>query len=97
MKRVVCLVLVLALAWGSLGCYTMKHTVGTGPQTGVKSSDRQWFILFGLVPLGRTDSKDVAGGSENYRVTTKFGVVDILLNIFTGLLTIESRTIIVER
>lgn len=97
MKRVMCLVLVLALAWGSLGCYTMKHTIGTGPQTGVESSDRQWYILWGLVPLGRVDGGDIAGGAQNYRITTKIGVVDIVLNIFTGLFSIYSQTVIVER
>ena len=74
----------------------MKHTVGTGPQTGSEVSSRQWFFLFGLIPMGRQDSQDIAGAATNYRVTTKQGVVDIILNLFTAIVTIQSRTIIVE-
>ena len=97
MKRWVCVLLAVAMLSLSTGCYVMKHTVGTGPSTGTTSTDRQWFILWGLVPLGRADSAAVAGGTKNYRVTTKQGVWDIVLNLFTGLITIHSRTIIVER
>lgn len=96
-KRLVSLVLVFTLLLGASGCYSLTHTVGAGPQTGVKISERQWYILWGLVPLGTKDSGRIAGGAENYRVTTKIGVTDIILNIFTGLVSIYSQTITVQK
>ena len=97
MKRWICTVLVVAMMSMSLGCYTMKHTVGSGPQTGVTLTDRQWYLLFGLVPLGRVDSHDMAGEAQNYQVTTKLAVSDMFMNIFTMLVTIQSRKVIVEK
>ena len=97
MKRWVCLALVVAMMSTSLGCFSMRHTVGSGPSTGVKTKERQWYALWGLVRLGREDSKDMAGSTENYRVTTKHGVFDIVINLFTGIVSVCSRTIVVER
>jgi hypothetical protein len=96
-KRLVSLVLVFVLLLGASGCYSLTHTVGSGPQTGVKLSERQWYILWGLVPLGTKDSATLAGNAADYRVTTKYSVTDIILNIFTGLVTIHSRTISVQK
>ncbi|MHC4591444.1 MAG: Bor/Iss family lipoprotein [Planctomycetota bacterium] len=97
MKRWVSLVLVVAMMSMSLGCYSLRHTVGSGPTTGVEVSGRQWYLLWGLVPLGREDSKDLAGDAKDYRVTTRQGFSDILINIFTGLVTVYSRSVIVEK
>jgi hypothetical protein len=97
MKRLVTLVLVLTLVLGASGCYSLTHTVGSGPQTGVELSTRQWYILWGLVPLGAKDSADLAGGASNYRVTSEITVVDFLINIITGLVTIQSQTVTVTK
>ena len=91
----------LALVCGSLlltsACYTIQHTVGTGGRGGSESEKRQWYALFGLIPLGEVDSKSLAGDAANYTVTTQWGIVDILLNLITGIVTITSQTVTVER
>ena len=93
--------LMLALVCGSVllapACYTIHHTVGKGAQSHTESEKRQWYILFGLVPMGEVDSKTLAGDATDYTVTTQWSFVDVLLNLFTGLVTISSRTITVER
>ena len=93
--------LMLALVCGSMlltpACYTIHHTVGKGAQGGAESEKRQWYILFGLVPMGEINSKTLAHDATDYTVTTQWSIVDILLNIFTGFVTITSRTITVER
>jgi hypothetical protein len=97
MKKLVTFVLVAVLMLSATGCYSLTHTVGAGPQTGVELSTRQWYILWGLVPLGEKDSADMAGGASNYRVTSEITVVDFLLNIITGLVTIQSQTVTVQK
>ena len=93
--------LMLALVCGSVlltpACYTLHHTVGKGAQGHSETEKREWFILFGLIPLHEVDSKTLAGDATDYRVTTQWSFVDILLNIITGFVTISSRTITVER
>ena len=81
----------------SAGCYTMKHTVGTGATTGVEEEERAWYILWGLVPLHEVDGGELAGGASNYTIETEFTAVDILIGIFTGLVTIFPQTVTVER
>jgi len=79
------------------GCYTMRHTVGTGASTGVETEERAWYILWGLVPIHEVDGGELAGGASNYTIETEFTALDILIGIFTGLVTIFPQTVTVER
>jgi len=81
----------------SPACYTIHHRVGAGAKGDVETEKRQWYVLYGLVPLGEVESKSLAGEATDYDVQTQASVIDILLNIFTGLVTITSRTITVTR
>jgi hypothetical protein len=78
-------------------CYTLTHTVGTGGSGGEKVEKRAWYVLWGLVPLNTVESKALAGNATNYTVTTGHTVVDVLLNIVTGLVTIGSQTVSVQK
>jgi hypothetical protein len=97
MKKLVSLVLVVILVLGATGCYTFKHTVGAGSQTGVEVTQRQWYILWGLVPLSPTDSATLAGDATDYTVTTEMNVVDVIIGIFTGIVSIYPQTITVQK
>ncbi len=94
-KRIAALVAILALTTASTGCYTLTHTVGRGAQGDVETSKRQWYAVFGLIPLGEIDSEDLVGGSEDYTVVTQQKFTDILLNLLTIWVTITSRTVTV--
>ncbi|MDZ4722470.1 MAG: hypothetical protein SGI97_00945 [candidate division Zixibacteria bacterium] len=78
------------------GCFTMNHTVGTGGVGGeVAGKKRQWYFLWGLVPLGGpVDGGQMAGGAANFTVKSQQTPVDVLLNLVTGFVTIYSRTIV---
>jgi len=78
-------------------CYTLTHTVGSGGSGGEKIEKRAWYILWGLVPLNTVESKALAGNASNYTVTSSHTVVDVLLNIVTGLVTIGSQTVTVQK
>jgi hypothetical protein len=87
------LTLTLALS----GCYTLNHTVGRGAQGNDDEEKRQWYALWGLVPFDEVDSQDLANGAQDYSVRTQWTPIDILINIFTGIVTITSRTVTVTK
>lgn len=91
------LALVGALALPMSSCYTMSHQVGDGGTGASTTSERQWFLLWGLVGLNHVDSHAMAGGASNYTVTTEQSVIDVLLNILTGWVTIYSREVTVTK
>jgi hypothetical protein len=93
----------LALAAAALSplpaCFTFTHTVGRGPQnvTPVVATETEWFALWGLVPLDPVDSATLAGPTRDYRVTTKFTVVDVLISAFSSFVTLYRQTVVVEK
>ena len=60
----------------AVGCATHVHTVGNGPQTQQVESARQWFILFGLVPLNTVDTNAMIGNAANYEIKTQQAPID---------------------
>lgn len=93
-------IVTLAAACAALpGCFTFTHTVGRGPQTPTPLAveETQWFALWGLVPLGPVDSAALAGTARDYRVTTKFTVVDVVISAFSSFVTLYRQTIVVEK
>tara|TARA_Y100001968_G_C19234472_1_gene656175 strand:- start:348 stop:644 length:297 start_codon:yes stop_codon:yes gene_type:complete len=80
-----------------ISCSTHTHVVGNGPQIGQTETKRQWYIAFGLAPINEVDTKDMAGGSSDYKITTQTTFVDGLITAFTGNLTVSCRTVKVEK
>ena len=98
MRRGIALVLCLALLGVTLsGCYTMRHTVGNGGDGAKFAESRQWFILWGLVPLNEHDGGEMAKGAKDYTIQTQMSPIDFLFNLLTGWVTIYSRTITVTK
>ena len=73
------------------------HTVGKGAQGDNKIESRQWYILFGLVPLNEVDTKEMSGDAENYEIKTEQAALDIVMNIFTSMISVYSRTVTVTK
>ena len=97
MKKIAVAVLVIVLCFSLMGCWTFQHQVGSGAATGVKVEKKQWFILWGLVPLNEVDSKAMAGGAENYTVQTQQSFVDVVIGVVTGWVTIYPQTVTVTK
>ena len=85
-------------------CNATMHTVGTGGSGDCKSPNtydakkKRWYLLAGLIPLNRVDSKDLAAGAQNYtiRTTTSFG--DYLIAIpGSFLLGLKTQTVRVSK
>ena len=79
------------------GCATNIHGIGSGPAGSDVLEKRQWYILFGLVPINTVDTAAMAGTATNYEITTQQSVLDIVFNIFTSYVTITSRTVTVKK
>ncbi len=92
-------VMVTVTAGANIGCYTQKFDVGTGGTTGESREFQQWFALWGLVPITQIedDVENYTADSSNYTVTTQFTVLDVIIGIFTGIVTIQPKTVTVDK
>ena len=84
MMKTVSLIMVIVFLTMIIGCAAHVHTVGDGARGGDMTEARQWYILFGLIPLNEVDTKELSGGAENYEIKTEQSALDIVMNIFTG-------------
>jgi hypothetical protein len=85
-------------------CNATMHTVGTGGKGDCKTAGqydakkKQWYLFWGLLPLNKVNSKDLANGSQNYTIRTTTTFVDGLISIPGGyLLGLRSQTIRVSK
>lgn len=97
MIKIVAAVVVIVMLLVAVGCTTHIHKVGNGPQTYQEEMGRQWYILFGLVPLNEIDTNDLAGDATDYEITTEVTPIDFLIGIPAGWVTVTSRTVTVRK
>ena len=105
---VICLIISMIF----IGCATHLHTVGIGPQTGVTQVSRQYYLIFGLVPINSVDTKELVGidlnGNpiENYEIKTQRTGVDFAIQMGLFIITapigglgglLSSRTVTVTK
>jgi hypothetical protein len=79
------------------GCAAHTHVVGGGAKGMQTSEARQWYILWGLVPINDVDTAAMAGGADDYTVHTEQSVIDVLIGIVATYVTITSRTVTVTK
>ena len=91
------LVLLLASIFLFSGCFTQRHVVGDGSQSGEVEEVRQWFVLWGLVPINEVYSADMADGARSYEVKTEHNALDVIISIFTGWVSVLPKTVTVTR
>lgn len=97
MKKIKFLFVALSLAVALSSCMTTIHTVGSGAKTGVTVAEKQWYVLFGLVPLNKVDSKQMAGGATDYTIKVQGKFIDYVISAFTGFVTINVITVEVQK
>jgi hypothetical protein len=74
-------------------CMSLTHVVGTGASSSVATEKKQWYALWGLVPINEVDSKAMAGGASNYTIKSKVKFVDYVISAFTSAVTINVQTV----
>ena len=80
-----------------VGCTTHIHKIGTGPQSYKNDEERQWYVLWGLVPINEVDTKDMAGNADNYEIKTEVTPIDFLISIPASTVSVTSRTVTVTK
>ena len=97
MKKLVLLVVLAAVLLVLVGCAAHTHVVGNGAQTGVMEEQRQWYVLWGLVPINDVQTETMAAGTTDYTIKTEQSALDVIINIFTGAVSVYSRTVTVTK
>lgn len=89
--------LILAASFMMTGCFTQRHVIGDGSQTGDVEEVREWYVLWGLVPINEVDTAELANGARDYEIKTEHNALDVIIGIFTSLITVFPRTVTVTR
>ncbi len=89
--------LMLFVMVAASGCMAHTHVVSNGGSGDELVEKRQWYVLWGLVPINEVDSAEMADGASNYTIDTERSALDIIINIFTGIVTVHSRTVTVTK
>ena len=95
-RKIIAVILIAVMLFLTAGCTAHIHQIGKGG-SGNAVEERQWYILWGLVPINDVDTAEMADGAEDYTITTEYSPLDILISIVAGIVTINSRTVTVEK
>jgi hypothetical protein len=99
MKKIVSLILLLAVTTSIAGCFTIrvggKAELASSTEEGTKIAQKRcWYALWGLVPISdNTTDSLIPETTKKVRVETKHTVSNFLINIFTILVSIETFTV----
>jgi PBP1b-binding outer membrane lipoprotein LpoB len=97
MKKMIKIVTIVLLLLVFVGCTTHIHNVGNGPQTQSTAEARQWYILWGLVPINEVSTNTMSGNTDDYQIKTEVTPIDILIGIVASVVTVSSRTVTVTK
>ena len=90
-------VFMLAVMMFMVGCAAHTHVVGNGAQGNEVTQQRQWYVLFGLIPINNVDTEQIAQGTADYTIKTEQSALDVIINIFTGMVSVYSRTVTITQ
>jgi len=77
------LVLIFGVLLLLTSCYTYRYNVGQGPQKGIEVTQKNHYLILGLVPISTSDPVKMAGDAKDYEVKIQHTFVDGLLNSIT--------------
>jgi hypothetical protein len=77
-----------------VGCSAHIHKIGQGAQGNNIIEERQWYVLWGLVPINDVQTDQMTSAAD-YTIKTEQSALDVIINIFTSVITVYSRTVTV--
>ena len=80
-----------------IGCAAHVHKVGKGAQSNDITFERQWYILWGLVPINEVDTNVMAEGATDYEIVTAYTPIDAVISAVLYFATINCRTVSVQK
>ena len=96
LKKLSAIVLIVGISL-VIGCSAHIHQVGNGPQGNDIVEERQWYVIFGLVPINKVNTHAMADGATDYEIHTSQTAMDIIISLFTGVVSVHSRTVAVYK
>jgi hypothetical protein len=97
MKTIKTFLVTFLLVFLLSSCMSLTHVVGTGASSGVTSEKKQWYALWGLVPINEVNSKAMAEGASNYTIKSKVKFIDYVISAFTGAVSVNVQTVTVQK
>jgi hypothetical protein len=92
MKKIAFIMLLAAFTLTS--CYSYKSVVGKGPQGNEKITQWNHYVIEGLVPVGVSDSKSMAGNATDYSIHTRHTFINLIIGGITfGIYTPTTTTV----
>ncbi len=64
-------------------CYSYTSVVGNGAQGNTEVTKWNHYVIYGLAPVGVSDSKQMADGATDYNVFTRQSFVNGLVSVLT--------------
>ena len=87
-------IVVLATAMSLTSCYTYTSVVGKGPQKNESVTKWNHYVVYGLAPVGVSDSQQMVNGATDYSVYTRQTFVNGLVSALTfGIYTPTTTTV----
>ena len=80
-----------------ISCAAHVHKVGEGAQGNDITAARQWYVLWGIVPINEVDTNAMADGATDYEITTQYTVLDAIISAVLSEISINCRTVIVQK
>ncbi len=96
MKKALSILLIASFTLLFVSCFTQRHIVGEGAKGNRVETAKTWYVLWGLVPINKVDTNEMAKGAKDYEIITQFSFVDIIIGIFTSYVTIYPMSVEVK-
>jgi hypothetical protein len=96
-KNLISIIAIAIILCFLAGCAAHIHKVGQGAQGAQKAEQRQWYVLWGLVPINEVNTNQMAEGATDYTIKTEQSALDVIINIFTAYISVVSRTVTVTK
>ncbi|WP_298364226.1 Bor family protein [uncultured Lutibacter sp.] len=75
-------------------CYSYTSVVGDGAKGNSQTTQWNHYVVYGLAPVGVSNSKQMANGAKDYTVTTRQSFVNGLVSALTfGIYTPTTTTV----
>lgn len=95
-KKLSALLLIVGMLF-VIGCATHTHVVGNGAQGTDIIESRQWYVLWGMVPINDVDTAAMAGEATDYEIITEVNLLDAVINTVLSEVSIYCRTVTVRK
>lgn len=97
MKKIFMTAMIVIMLLSLVACSTHIHKVGDGAKGNSVQVERQWYALFGLIPINDVDTNQMAGGADDYQIKTEATFIDGLISAFTSYVTVSCRSVEVRK